>query len=302
MTFSQEIKNEIANLKLSKKQNLIKNELLGFAISNATTLDNNYIRFLSENIDIIARYKYIIKRLTGIEVIESQIENRLNEEKNLFEIYIDNVNDKKTICDFLCILSNSTKDITVDINSFDQDDKISFLRGIFLGSGYVCNPKIEYHLELILDSKEKSNLVINILKDFELNCKAISRNKQSVIYLKNSNLISDFIGIIGSSIGVIHFEEERVIKEMNNNLNRVINCETANLNKAILNSQKQIEDIQKIKQKGKYDLLNDKLKQVCEAREENPDLSLNELANLIGISKSGLNNRLRKIKEIANNI
>lgn len=301
MTFSQEIKNEIANLKLSKKQNLIKNELLGFAISNATTLDNGYIRFLSENIDIIARYKYIIKRLTGIEVIESQIENRLNEEKNLFEIYIDNVNDKKTICDFLGIYNNE-KDIDIDINNFDQEDKISFLRGIFLGSGYICNPKIEYHLELILDSKDNSNIVIDILKDFDLNCKAISRNKQSVIYLKNSDLISDFIGLIGSSIGVIHFEEERVIKEMNNNLNRVINCETANLNKAILNSQKQIEDIQKIKQKGKYDLLNDKLKQVCDAREENPDLSLNELANLIGISKSGLNNRLRKIKEIADNI
>ena len=301
MTFSQEIKNEIANLKLSKKQNLIKNELLGFAISNATTLDNGYIRFLSENIDIIARYKYIIKRLTGIEVIESQIENRLNEEKNLFELYIDNVNDKKTICDFLEIYNND-KHIDIDINNFDQEDKISFLRGIFLGSGYICNPKIEYHLELILDSKDNANVVIDILKDFDLNCKAISRNKQSVIYLKNSDLISDFIGLIGSSIGVIHFEEERVIKEMNNNLNRVINCETANLNKAILNSQKQIEDIQKIKQKGKYDLLNDKLKQVCDAREENPELSLNELANLIGISKSGLNNRLRKIKEIANNI
>ena len=300
MTFSQEIKNEIANLKLSKKQNLIKSELLGFAISNATTLNDSYIRFLSENIDIIERYKYIIKRLTSIDIIESQIENRLNEEKNLFELYIDDLQERKSIYDVLGIKSNNYKDIDINVNIFFQEEKIAFLRGVFLGSGYVCNPKSEYHLEIILDNERNANLVKQILEDFELSSKMIIRNKQSVIYLKNSDLISDFIGMIGSSIGVIHFEEQRVIKEMNNNINRVINCETANLNKAILNSQKQIEDIQLIKQKGKYDLLNDKLKQVCEARAENPELSLNELANLIGISKSGLNNRLKKIKEIAN--
>ncbi len=295
MTFSQEIKNEIANLKLSKQQNLIKNELLGFAISNATTLNNMSIRFLSENIDIISRYKYIIRKLTHIEVIESQIENRLNEEKNLFEIYIDNKEEKEIICDLLDIEKFN------NIDEFTIEDKICFLRGVFLGSGYVCNPKIEYHLEIVLDDRKKANIVKQILLDFDIKSKIITRNKQIVIYLKSSDLISDFIGMIGSSIGVIHFEEERVIKEMNNNLNRVINCETANLNKAILTSKKQIEDINLIKQKGKYDLLNDKLKLVCEVRLENPELSLNELANLIGISKSGLNNRLNKIKEIANN-
>ena len=152
MTFSQEIKNEIANLKLSKKQNLIKSELLGFAISNATTLNDSYIRFLSENIDIIERYKYIIKRLTSIDIIESQIENRLNEEKNLFELYIDDLQERKSIYDVLGIKSNNYKDIDINVNIFFQEEKIAFLRGVFLGSGYVCNPKSEYHLEIIFNS------------------------------------------------------------------------------------------------------------------------------------------------------
>lgn len=305
MSFSKEIKSEIAKSKINKNKNLIKCELLGFVVSNANIISNNVLRFSTENLDIVERYKYIIKVLCNIDVKEEVYEQTILKQNIL---YVINIQDSTNISiifkniniDILDIIEKKYKFKDILINQ--EDEKLAFLKGIFLGSGYLSNPKENYHLEIINQNKNDARYINNIISEFDIISSIIKRKDEFIVYIKDAQSIVTFITLLGSNVGVLKFEETRVEKEMNNNLNRVINCETANFNKSIETSKKQLENIQILKKLGKYSLLNDNLKVVCEKRIENPELSLIELANIIGISKSGLNNRFRKINEIVEDI
>lgn len=201
-------------------------------------------------------------------------------------------------------LITEAKDIkTEDIKKLISKSccKKAFLKGVFLGSGCVVNPKTDYHFEISLKSKTYANFVINIMEDFGVSPKYIKRNNEHVVYIKGSEQISTILAVIEANKAVMEYENVRIEKSITNDINRTVNCETANLNKIAKASYKHIEAINKLKKDGKFDTLNSKLKEIALLREEFSDLSLEELATKCSykISKSGVNHRLNKIVKIA---
>lgn len=179
--------------------------------------------------------------------------------------------------------------------------KKAFLKGVFLGSGCVVNPKTDYHFEISLKGKKHANFVMNIMESFGITPKYIKRNNEHVVYIKGSEQISTILAVIEANKAVMEYENVRIEKSITNDINRTVNCETANLNKIAKASYKHIEAINKLKKDGKFDTLNSKLKEIALLREEFSDLSLEELATKCSykISKSGVNHRLNKIVKIA---
>ncbi len=191
-------------------------------------------------------------------------------------------------------------------SQFSQEEQIKriCIREAFLKSGSINDPNKEYHLEIIFKLKRKADEINIMLKELNINSKIITRNKKYVIYIKDGEEISKFLALIGANNAVIKFEEIRVIKDMKNKVNRKVNYETANLNKTIDAAVKQIEDIKLIKARNEFIKLPDGLKELANLRIENPESSLTELGKMLSkpLSKSGVNHRLLKLKEIAENL
>ncbi|MGD9677652.1 MAG: DNA-binding protein WhiA [Vulcanibacillus sp.] len=188
----------------------------------------------------------------------------------------------------------------------DLGAKKAYLRGAFLAGGSINHPESSsYHLEIYTSYQEHVEDLCNLANDFGLNAKWIERKKGFFMYLKEGEKISDFLSIVGAHQALLKFEDVRIIKDMRNSVNRIVNCETANLNKTVVASIRQIENIKLIESELGLDKLHPKLREIAELRKKYPELTLNELVDHIpggNVSKSGLNHRLRKIDEIANKL
>ena len=182
--------------------------------------------------------------------------------------------------------------------------KKAYLRGAFLGSGSISDPKGPYHLEFVAVSRVQAESLAKLINSFGLNARVAARKDAFVVYLKNGDDIRDLLGLIGASESLLKFEDIRVLKEMRNSVNRLVNCETANLNKTVDAAIRQIEMINYLKETGAYEHLPFGLKQIAELRVKHPDLSLKELGQLMTppLGKSGVNHRLKKLEEFAEKI
>jgi len=182
--------------------------------------------------------------------------------------------------------------------------KRAYLRGAFLGSGSISDPKGAYHMEFVTTSKRQAEVISNLIKNFGLNCGIMERKNKYMVYLKDGDNIADLLAIMGAHTSLLKYEDIRVVKEVRNSVNRIVNCETANLNKIIDASVRQIESIKFLKQRNIYDKLPNNLKQVAELRLEYPDLSLKELGQFLNptLGKSGVSYRLKKIEQIAESL
>ena len=194
-----------------------------------------------------------------------------------------------------------------DMNSsMKQDEQLARLciREAFIKSGSMNDPNKKYHLEIMFKTKKKAEEMQTLLNNFNINAKIIKREKDYMLYLKDGEEISEFLALIGANSSVIKFEEVRVLKETRNDINRLVNCETANLNKTINAAVKQIEDIKLIKKKRKFSNLPENLQEIAELRIANPDVSLIELGKMLKepIGKSGVNHRLKKLSAIAEDL
>lgn len=187
-----------------------------------------------------------------------------------------------------------------------QDEQIARLciREAFIKAGSMNDPNKKYHLQIMFKTKKKAEEMQKLLENFYIHPRIIKKENNYMLYLKDGEEISQFLALIGANNTVLKFEEVRVIKEKRNDINRLVNCETANLNKTINAAVKQIEDIKLIKAKGKFAALPENLQEIANLRIENPDLSLVELGKLLKepIGKSGVNHRLKKISTIAKDL
>ena len=180
----------------------------------------------------------------------------------------------------------------------------AYLRGAFLCAGSMSDPAKGYHLELVTDNERKAFQIQNLIREFELDAKVIRRKKYFVVYLKEGSNIVDFLNICEAHISLMQFENERIVKEMRNSINRRVNCETANISKTVNAAAKQISDIEKIRDRIGFSNLPENLREMAIVRIEHPDASLKELGQYIvpPVGKSGVNHRLRKLSEIADEL
>lgn len=188
----------------------------------------------------------------------------------------------------------------------DEQKARSYLRGAFLAAGSVNHPESNsYHLEIYSATKDHNLGICQLMNMFGLNAKTVNRRNGYISYIKEAEKISDFLAAIGASSALLEFEDVRIVRDLRNSVNRLVNCENANMNKTIDASQRQIEAIKKIDRIQGLASLPEKLQEVAHFRLENPDMSLKELGEQMPsgkISKSAVNHRLRKIIDIAEEI
>lgn len=302
MTFSTEIKNEITRLECSKTESIA--ELSAIVRNSASTSDSIYINV--ENNAVARRIYKLFKDIYNITPTITIRKRYFN--KGINYILEIKKNNSKILEDLSIIDNNSTylshpREYLID----DSEDKRAYLRGLFIASGSVNDPKTSrYHLEFIVDSYEYAKYINNMLNEYNLNSRIIRREKNYMVYIKEAEKISDFLRIIKAYDGVMYFEDIRIYRDHKNMTNRLNNCEQANMDKVFMTSSNQIKDINKLKELGLYDELDNKLKKVIDYRLKYPESSLQELSDILSsdgekITKSGLNHRFRKIKELIDN-
>ena len=198
------------------------------------------------------------------------------------------------------LLKEEIQNIGKDVKA--EDRKKAFIRGVFLGAGSISNPENAYHLEIVVSNEKNLKILQAILNEFNIHTKGLITKNRYSIYLKEGEEISNLLALIGANKAVMQFEDIRIQKEMRGKVNRIVNCETANLNKTINAAIEQIAAIKKLQKDGRFNKLDDNLKEIAILRIENPDMSLIELGKLLRepVGKSGVNYRLKKIVEIAN--
>lgn len=179
--------------------------------------------------------------------------------------------------------------------------KRAFIRGAFLASGSISDPEKGYHFEIVCPDEEKALQLRNMIRSFQIDAKIVLRKKSYVVYVKEGAQIVDILAVMEANVALMSLENIRILKEMRNSVNRKVNCETANINKTVNAAVKQIEDIQLIEKKLGFQSLNEGLAQVAELRLQYPEATLKELGLMLNpqVGKSGVNHRLRKLSEIA---
>lgn len=177
----------------------------------------------------------------------------------------------------------------------------AFIRGAFIAAGSVSDPEKNYHLEFVLGERSMAEQLRELINSFELDAKMVERKEHFVVYLKEGEQIVDLLNVMGAPLALMDLENVRIVKEVRNDVNRRVNCETANLNKVVGAAVKQLEDIAYIEKTIGLSNLPEQLEEMARIRLEYPDKSLKELGSyfMTPVGKSGVNHRLRKISSIA---
>lgn len=289
MSFSSDIKQELNKNSNLANKNIVKQELVGYLISgNINIVNNKEIKFSTESDYNINRFSKLLANLDinhSIDMVGKNFVITLKTKEIDFIEY-----DKEIV---------KIKEIPEN-----QEEKKAIIRGTFMGAGSINNPEREYHLEMEVTNEQNMNTVLDLLLEFGIKAKYMEAKNKYYIYLKEGEEISKFLALIGAVKAVMKFEDIRIQKEMRGKVNRLVNCETANLNKTINASIEQIAAIRKLQENGEFKKLDDNLKEIALLRLENPDMSLVELGKKLKepIGKSGVNYRLKKIMEIANGV
>lgn len=305
MSYTVKIKEEVSE-KESSKSELIA-ELSGYFRNNGS-ITKNYITTTTENKFVVDRIVSSIKKIYNIEPVIEVIENLNFSKKDLYQIKV-NTNDNVILQD-LGILDENNEYLKLLPNYIvgGNEEIRGYLRGVFLSAGSINDPKkSRYHMEILIQKPEEAVFTQKLLNLFDLNAKILNREKGFMIYIKEAEKISDFIKLIGANKAVLYFEDVRIYRDQKNQTNRLNNCEQANIDKVIQTAATQLEQIRVIEENDGMMLLDDKTKEAVEYRKKYPEASLKELAEIMSIetgksiTKSGLNHRLRKIKELATN-
>ena len=299
MSFTSDVKSEAARINIDKADSIT---LLSAIFHNAT-LDNNIIKFSTEN-NIVARLVFnLVKDLYNVR---SKITVRQGYNYNKNYIYILEISKLASeIWEDLSLKTN------IPSNYIVSDDELVriYLRGVFLTSGSINDPKkSRYHLEFIITDFDYANFICSLLNKYSLNAKVLKRDNRYMVYVKEAEKIGDFLRMIDSINSLFYFEDIRIYRDHKNMTNRLNNCEQANVDKIISTSNDQIKDIEIINSIGGMNLLDDKEKVVAIYKLKYPETSLQELSEIISIetgkkiTKSGLYHRFKKIKELANKL
>ena len=297
MSFSSDIKQELNKTNSLVNKENVKLELIGYLISaNTSVYKKKHIRFSTESDYNINRFS---KLLTNLE-----IDHNINVNGKTF--YIITKTFDINVLEFLEIQDDEIL-LKNEINMIKKDKKTeektkALIRGAFLGAGSINNPENSYHLEIVLANQHNLEIFQELLKGFDIHAKELITQNRFSIYIKEGEEISKLLALIGANKAVMHFEDIRIQKEMRGKVNRIVNCETANLNKTINASIEQIAAIEKLQKNGMFSKLDENLQEIAILRMENPNMSLVELGKKLKepVGKSGVNYRLKKIMEIAN--
>jgi DNA-binding protein WhiA len=307
LSFASETKKELTNLLV--KDCCSKAELAALIRMNGSISFSNRqlsLDIQTENAAIARRIYTLLKKCYDVQV-ELLVRKKMRLKKN--NVYIVRLTKSaRHILEDLHILQEGFDFIREISPTLVRKKccKRSYLRGAFLAGGSVNNPETSsYHLEIFSLYKEHNDSLCELMNVFDLNSKTLERKKGYITYLKEAEKITEFLNVVGAHQALLRFEDVRIVRDMRNSVNRLVNCETANLNKTIGAAIRQVENIKFIDRTVGLHVLPDKLREIAQLRVNYQDVTLKELGEMVSggiISKSGINHRLRKIDEIADKI
>lgn len=304
MSFTVTVKEEISKHDSTRSEMIA--ELSAYIRNNGSLYDDK-ITITTENVFIVDLIINRVKELFGFTPKKEVIENLNFSKKELYQVTINQKIDlvKKE----LGILDEKGNyyDVVPAYIVGSEGEVKAYLKGTFLASGSINDPKTSrYHLEILIDYPEEAVYVQKLLNQFDLNAKILNREKGYMIYIKEAEKISDFLKLIEATSAVLYYENVRIYRDQKNLTNRLNNCEQANMDKVFETASEQLRQIETIEENDGVMLLDDRTKVALEYRKKYPEVSLKELAEIISIetgknlTKSGLNHRMRKIRDLAN--
>lgn len=263
------------------------------------------IKIHTENVSVARKYFTLVKKTFNIDTDVLVSRNRVR--KNVsYTVLVKEHQDTIRILQATKLIDANgeiCEEVSAERNLVTQQTccKRAFLRGAFLANGSMSNPEKAYHLEIVCVARPKAEQVKNMIDSFGMEAKIIIRKKKYVVYLKEGSQIVDLLNVMEAPVALMEFENERILKEMRNSVNRKVNCETANINKTVSAAVKQAEDIRYIRDTIGLSKLSEGLEEIAEKRLMYPEATLKELGQLLTepLGKSGVNHRLRKLSEIA---
>ena len=302
MSFSVLVKSEATRVETTREEDISE---LSAIIRNSAVISNEIVIYIENN--FVARR--IFKLFKSIYDVTPIITIRRKYFSSGYSFILTVKKRVDEILQDISIMKNE-KYLNIPMEYIVSDDDLvrAYLRGVFLVTGSINDPKTSrYHLELLVDDYGYAKFISKLLNNNLLNSKIIKREKKYMVYIKEAEKISDFLRIIKAYNGVMYYEDIRIYRDHKNMTNRLNNCEQANMDKIFFTASNQIKDIEKLEEYGLMDLIDEKLLLVINYRKKYPEASLTELSDKmnndgIKITKSGLNHRFRKIKEMVNEI
>ncbi|MBQ4530294.1 MAG: DNA-binding protein WhiA [Lachnospiraceae bacterium] len=264
------------------------------------------LKIHTENVSVARKYFTLLKKTFNIDTDVAIRRNAYLKKGRTYVITIQNEKDVVNVLKAVKLMDESgtlpgNNAMISNIIIANSCCKRAFIRGAFLAAGSISAPEKFYHYEIVCSSEEKAEQIKQIIRSFDIDAKIVNRKKYFVVYIKEGSQIVDILNVMEAPKALMELENVRILKEMRNSVNRQVNCETANINKTVSAAVKQIEDIKYISDTIGLDSLPENLAEIAQVRLENPEAPLKELGihlqNPVG--KSGVNHRLRKLSEIA---
>ena len=311
MSFSGKVKEELAG-NISPARHCRIAELAAFIGMCGTVAINSFdqysIRIHTENLLVARKVFTLIQKTFNIKA-DASVRRNISKQTVSYAVVIRRHEDALRILQ-ATKMTEEYEDNGESIHAVDplivQQTccKRAFLRGTFLAAGSISDPEKGYHLEIVCSTMERAEQIQSIMKEFELDARIVTRKKNQVVYLKEGSQIVDFLGVVEAGSALMNLENIRIRKEISNNINRKVNCETANIGKTVSAAVKQIEDIRYIETHVGFSQLTEELEETAVCRLRYPEATLKELGEMMNppVGKSGVNHRLRKLGRIADEL
>ncbi len=300
MSFSYDTKNELCRLPVQRLC-CARAEAYGILLY-CSTFHTGEVRVVTENPNFAARLPRLFHRAFGLR-FDRQPEPEQQEGKRVFQL-----TDGKKLDHIINLLGYDPRQnpvLHINFGMLEEECcRSAFLRGVFFAGGSITDPAKRYHLELTTSHMQVSRELDVLLRECGYPPKSVSRNGSFVTYFKQSHQIEDFLTLIGAPVAAMNVMTAKMEKDLRNSVNRRLNCDSANLDKAVGAAQEQLEAIRKLEAAGVLEKQPEKLRQTASLRAANPELTLSELAEEFDppVTKSCLNHRLRKLVELAKNL
>ena len=293
MTFTTQIKEEITKEENNNIEDLTS--LCTYLKFNAT-LEEDKMTVMVVNASVA---RWIFKLLKTNYNVLIKLTTRTMKRFKARNLYILEVKEK------LDLIYKDIDNIFKEISTSSDEEKKAFLKGMFLACGSINDPKKnQYHLEFLVKEEEDAKLIDDLLNSLKIKSKVLKRDREYMVYVKSSDNISDFIKYLGAFNALFYFEDIRIYKDHKNMVNRLNNCEQANVERTLKSSKTILDNIKYLEDNDLTILLDDRSKEIIEYKKKYPDTSLGELADIItmetnkSITKSGINHHFRKINAL----
>lgn len=311
LTFSGRVKEELSRQWNEQKHCQIAEIAAIISMCGKVTIDSRdryAVKVRTENISVARKCFTLLEKTFNIEA-ESLVTINKSKGNTTYTVVVKQHEDAMKLLQAARLVDGDgeiSEEFSTSRNMIVHKSccKRAFLRGAFLASGSMSHPEKSYHIEMVCASKAKAEQIQKLINSFGLDAKVILRKNSYVVYLKEGSQIVDLLNIMEAPIALMEMENVRILKEMRNSVNRKVNCETANINKTVSAAAKQAEDIRLIQKEIGLDKLPEGLQEIAELRLTYPDASLKELGEMLTepLGKSGVNHRLRKLSELAEDI